>query len=138
MTDPLDDVLRLVAEGRLTADEAAPVIDALEARGEMDGDGPTDDETPGAVDGAGAPTGDPASAAGEKARALRIEVSESGRRVVNLRIPLALGRMAIDNVPGLSGDNIARIREALDRGLTGPIVVVDQGPGGDGVRIVLE
>ncbi|HEV8545636.1 MAG TPA: hypothetical protein VGQ64_05050 [Candidatus Limnocylindrales bacterium] len=138
MTDPLDDVLRLVAEGRLTADEAAPVIDALEARGDADGDRLTDDAAPGSADAAGAPTEDPVSGAGAKARALRIEVSESGRRVVNLRIPLALGRMAIDNVPGLSGDTIARIREALDRGLTGPIVVVDQGPGGDGVRIILE
>jgi hypothetical protein len=107
MTDPLDDVLRLVAEGRLTADEAAPVIDALEALrasgdvgGDADGDRPADDTAPGS--GADAATGDPTSGAGEKARALRIEVSESGRRVVNLRIPLALGRMAIDNVPGLS------------------------------------
>ena len=31
MPDPLDDVLRLVAEGRLSPDEAAPIIDALAA-----------------------------------------------------------------------------------------------------------
>jgi len=139
MGDPLDEVLRLVAEGRLTAAEAAPVIEALEAgRGHSDVDGAAEDATGGAADLTGDPTTDADSGAGSKARALRIEVLDAGRHVVNLRIPLALGRMAIDNVPGLSGDNIRRIREALDRGLTGPIVVVDEGPGGDGVRIVLE
>ena len=30
--DPLDQVLRLVAEGRLTADEAAPILAALDER----------------------------------------------------------------------------------------------------------
>ena len=30
--DPLDTVLRLVAEGRLTADEAAVILAALDAR----------------------------------------------------------------------------------------------------------
>ena len=30
--DPLDDVLRLVAEGRLTAEEAAPILAALDER----------------------------------------------------------------------------------------------------------
>ena len=32
MTDPLDRVLQLVASGRLTADEAAPILEALEAK----------------------------------------------------------------------------------------------------------
>ena len=30
--DALDQLLRLVAEGRLTADEAAPILDALDMR----------------------------------------------------------------------------------------------------------
>ena len=34
--DPLDEVLRLVAEGRLTADEAAPILAALDERGGWD------------------------------------------------------------------------------------------------------
>jgi hypothetical protein len=69
---------------------------------------------------------------------LRIEVSEDGRRVVNLRVPLSLGRMALDHVPGLSTDNITRIREALAQGMTGSLLVVDEGDAGDGVRIILE
>lgn len=131
MTDPLDVVLGLVADGRLTAEEAAPVIDALQAAGGIVDDG-------GAGDGdANGDHGGPNTTAGAP-RALRIEVSEGGRKVVNLRVPLSLGRMAIDNVPGLSTDTIARIREALDRGSTGPILVLDEGGNGDGVRIVLE
>jgi hypothetical protein len=119
MADPIEEVLRLVSEGRLSAEEAAPVLDALEAaRG-----GEEDDE--------------PAAATRPQARAVRIEVTESGRQVVNLRVPLALGRMALDRVPGLSIDNIGRIREALDQGLTGPIVAVDDGDGST-VRIVVE
>jgi hypothetical protein len=131
MSDPLDEVLRLVAQGHLTAEEAAPVIDALQAYGAATDDG-SNDETSTADAGGAGPTG------GGSPRALRIEVAEGGRRVVNLRVPLSLGRMAIDRVPGLSNDNIDRIREALDHGMTGPILVVDEGEGGSGVRIVIE
>ena len=122
MTDPLDDVLRLVATGRLTAEEAAPILDALQAGVEAE---------------ATAAEASPGRSAGA-ARAIRIEVSERGRQVVNLRVPLALGRMAIDHVPGLAPDTVARIREALDQGLTGPVLVVDDDQDGGGVRIVIE
>ena len=133
MSDPLDDVLRLVAEGRLTAEEAAPVIDALQSAEDA-----VQDAADAADDAAGAAQNASQALRGANPRAIRIEVTEDGRRVVNLRVPLALGRMAIDHVPGLSTDNITRIREALDLGLTGPILVVDEGGDGDGVRIVLE
>jgi hypothetical protein len=127
MSDALDEVLRLVAEGRLTAEEAAPVIDALQAG---------EDAIRAGESAAASVSSEPSS--GTRPRAVRIEVTEAGRKVVNLRVPLALGRMAIDNVPGLSNDNVARIREALDHGMTGPILVVDEGGDGSGVRIVLE
>ncbi len=130
MSDPLDEVLRLVAEGWLTAEEAAPVIEALQYADGLAGEGSTGDGA--TSDGATERT------SGATPRALRIEVSEGGRKVVNLRVPLSLGRMAIDHVPGLSNDNIARIREALNQGMTGPILVVDEGGDGSGVRIVLE
>jgi hypothetical protein len=131
MSDPLDDVLQLVANGRLTADEAGPILEAL---GIGRGAGGGADDAAALSDDALA-TGPPP---GPGPRALRIEVSESGRKVVNLRVPLALGRIALDRVPGLSADNITRIREALDVGMTGPILVVDDGADGDAVRIVLE
>jgi len=125
--DALDRVLRLVAEGKLTADEAGPILDALDERAAP----PTTTDDP-------APTAESATApGGGPGRAIRIEVSEAGHKVVNLRVPLALGRAAIARVPGLSEAVTDRIREAIESGLTGPIVTVDEGAG-DGVRIVIE
>jgi hypothetical protein len=130
MSDPLDQVLRLVAEGRLTAEEAAPILDALQATGQV-GETPADDS---------ATADDPAGQAssGGRPRALRIMVLENGRKAVNLRVPLSLGRMGLDRIPGLSPEDISDIRQALDQGLTGPILAVDDDGDGNGVRIVLE
>ena len=142
--DPLDQVLRLVAEGRLTAEEAAPILAALDeqpAQGRRSGRSRRrraarwlrlrpparvrrSAKTPRAADPSTAP------------RSLRIEVRESGRQVVNVRLPLAVGRFALDRVPGLSGEQVDRVREALQSGFRGPVLVVDEGD--SGVRIVLE
>lgn len=125
--DALESVLRLVADGRLSAEEAGPILDALDTRtnraqtGDRDHDGDGDGDTPRSGPG----------------RAIRLEVTEKGRKVVNLRIPLSLGRAALDRVPGLSEATTDRIREAIEAGITGPIVHVDEGSG-DGVRIVIE
>lgn len=126
--DALDRVLRLVAEGRLTADEAGPILDALDAR-DRAADGPG--TSPGTTD-------DPAveSDDGAPARAIRVEVTEAGRKVVNLRIPLSIGRLALTEVPGISESTSDRVREALAAGIKGPIVEVDDD--GDGVRISIE
>jgi len=126
MPDALDDVLQLVADGVLSAEEAAPVIDALQAAGVV-GDASDEDIAGGTARGSG-----------ERPRVLRIEVAEGGRKVVNLRVPLAIGRIGLDRIPGLSPENLSSIRRALDEGLTGPILAVDEDDDGNGVRIVLE
>ena len=123
--DALESVLRLVADGRLTAEEARPVLDALAAQA----DATTDDPGPSA-EPATSPSGGPG-------RAIRLEVREGGRKVIHLRVPLALGRAALGRVPGLSDVTTDRIREAIDAGITGPILDVDEGTG-DGVRVVIE
>jgi len=136
--DPLDDILRLVAEGRLSAEEAGPLLAALDeapAPSTRGGGGP-----------AAASAGDRASSSGRtplegqvlngSPSTLRIEVRDNGRSVVNLRLPMAVGRFALDRVPGLSGDQVTRVREAMNSGFRGPVLVVDDG--GSGVRIVLE
>jgi hypothetical protein len=125
--DALEAVLRLVADGRLSAEEAGPIIDALEARR------PAHDRSadPDPVRGSAAPP------AGGPGRALRVEVSEAGRQVLNLRVPIALGRAALQRIPGLSDATSDRVREAIDNGLTGPIVAVDDRDGG-GLRILIE
>ena len=56
--------------------------------------------------------------------------------VVNLRLPVSLGRYALDRVPGLSGDQVTRVRQALDSGISGPVLAVDDEHGS--VRIVIE
>jgi len=126
----LDSVLRLVAEGRLTAEEAGPILDALEARapGEPAASAKEPRPTAGAKDAPG--EGD------APAKALRVEVREGGRTVINLRVPLSLGRAAINQVPGISEATSARIREAIAAGVKGPIVEVDDE--GDTVRVSLE
>lgn len=126
MPDALNDVLQLVADGVISAEEAAPVIDALQAAGVVEDT--SDEERAGGT----------SRGSGERARVLRIEVAEGGRKVVNLRIPVAIGRMGLDRIPGLTADTTSRIRQALDEGLTGPILAVDEDDDGNGVRIVLE
>ncbi len=131
--DALDQVLRLVAEGRLTAEEAGPILDALDGRSAAaEAAAPYDtDSDQRAFEGASKASSDDAPA-----RAIRIEISDEGRQVVNLRVPLALGRAAIDSIPGLTESMADRIRAALASGFKGPIVQIDDD--GDGVRIAIE
>lgn len=125
MADALERVLQLVAEGRLTADEAAPLLDALESKGPGDHGQPV-----------GTMPGEPGSP-DAPASAVRIEVSDGGRKVINLRVPLALGRSAISGVPGLSEATSERIKQAIEAGIKGPILDVDD-EDGSGVRVVIE
>jgi hypothetical protein len=145
--DPLETVLRLVAEGRLTAEEASPILEALDtAQGPRTGRPPGSSAsfpfggagpfgTPPGF-GLGFPSAPDAGTAGSSGRSLRIEVREAGRSVVNLRLPLAMGRFAIDRIPGLSSDQVDRVRAALNSGMTGPVFVADDG--GDSIRITIE
>jgi hypothetical protein len=130
MTDPLERVLELVANGRLTADEAAPILEALEARGATQ-QGFATAEDAGASAGA-SPGADPGTA-----RFARVEVKEHGRRVVDLRVPISLGRFALSRIPGLSREQITEVEQAVVSGARGPIFDVEDADG-DGVRIVLE
>jgi SHOCT-like domain len=116
--DALARILQMVADGRMSAAEAAPIIDALDARRSTEGpaDRSFEDDQP--------------------AKVLRVVVTEAGRPVVNLNIPLSLGRAAISRLPGLSGTTSDLIRQAIDAGQKASIVDIDDG--GDGVRISIE
>jgi hypothetical protein len=148
--DPLERVLNLVAEGRVSAEEAASILAALDDRpgtaagsgtgnpgernrGGSAGSVPPRDRPPGGSGFNSPPSGD---AGGGGAASLRLEVRESGRQVVNLRLPIAVGRLALERVPGLSGEQVDRVREALNGGLRGPVLEVEDGD--NIVRIVLE
>jgi hypothetical protein len=129
MDDAFERVLRLVADGRLTAEEAAPILDALGAPAPDPGSGP--------VDGSPGPAGGTERAPGSSPRFARLEVREGGKRVVDLRVPISLGRLALGRVPGLSAQHIADVEEAVAAGTHGPILDVED-PDGSGVRILIE
>jgi SHOCT-like protein len=128
-------VLNLVAEGRLTADEAAPILDALTKpdRDEPAGRQAFASEPPPAPE----PPATPSEGSGTRPRFARIQVIENGRRAVDLRVPVGLGRFALSKVPGLSVEQIDEVQDALASGSHGPILDV-QDVDGDGVRISLE
>ncbi len=136
MSGELEALLKLVSEGRLTADEAAPIVAALEERAE-----PKPNVAPGTGKGAAesrnrAEEGRSSAQDVLAGRRIRVFVAENGHPVVNIQIPLAAAGFAIDQVPGLSPDHRSRIVEAIQSGMTGPILEVSDG--GDEVRIVIE
>jgi len=125
MPDELEALLRLVSEGRLTAEEAAPIVAALQDKARADGRAPAD--------------GKRRAGTAQEAllgRKLRIFVAEKGHAVVDMLIPLAAAGFAIDQVPGLSPDHRNRIVEAIQSGRTGPILEVSDH--GDEVRLTIE
>jgi len=140
-------VLHLVAEGRLTADEAAPILDAL-AKPQADASSGGHAAAFAAHGGHAGHSGHVAaddsqsasaesSGGGTRPRYARIQVIENGRRAVDLRVPVGLGRFALSKVPGLSREQIDEVQDALASGSHGPILDV-QDVDGDGVRISLE
>ena len=175
MAEELETVLRLVAEGHLTPEQAAPIIEALtrseraEAGESSDAFGADFGRDFGSDFGRGFPPGldrigrrvsrriERAHERAEAARAgaeelaaarqgmaagsgrqLRIRVTERGRQVVNLRIPIGFVETALKFVPGLGGDQSQRIRDAVRSGAVGPILDVEDPDGEGGVLISVE
>ena len=137
MSGELEALLKLVSEGKLTAEEAAPIVAALERNAQSAGAAssglggrPTESRVRDDAKRRGAAQDVLAG------RRIRIFVAENGRQVINLQIPLAAAGFAIDQVPGLSPDHRSRIVEAIQTGMTGPILEVSDH--GDEVRIVIE
>ncbi len=131
MPDELDTILRLVAEGKLSAEEAAPIIAALQDRSKAQSQDSEQRRAAPQVEAAR-----PAARPAGSTRRMRLQVSESGKPIVDVRVPLILAGLATDRVPGLSEESRARIRDALDRGLTGPILDIRDED--DEVRIFVE
>ena len=148
MPDELETILRLVADGTLTPEQAAPIIEALTQAERTPRDEWTDDRVGRRLDrarrridranervhrvlGQDEPSGI------LRGRQLRIRVTEHGRQVVNLRIPVGFIDVALRAVPGIGSDQRDRIRQAVASGSFGPIIDVED-PDGDGVLISLE
>jgi hypothetical protein len=121
----IEKILGLVAEGRLTAEEADEILRALDA-------------SPGADEPADEPIAQadqPADSA-RPPRHLRIEVTDHGQRVVNLRVPVNIAGWA-SFLPGLSDQDTNRIRGAIASGVRGAIVDIGD-KNGDRVLIISE
>ena len=126
MRDELATILRLVAEGKLTADEAAPIIEALSLPPRATGEGHDAHAARHGMHGEGAPR-----------RRIRIQVNERGRRVVDLRVPLAFAAVAARAVPGIPDKYASLIEQAVASETLGSIVDTED-ENGDGVLIPLE
>ena len=149
MPEELETVLRLVANGTLTPEQAAPIIDALTRAERIPASDGLHDRIERSVARAQrrvervqdrferAQAGADEPEAGSRGRQLRIRVTEHGRQVVNLRIPIGFVDTALKFVPGIGGDQSERIRDAVRAGAIGPIVDVED-PDGSGVLISLE
>ncbi len=150
MPENLETVLRLVADGTLTPEQAAPLIEALTRaeRPEADGGDRLHDRigrhvarAQRSVERAQERVERARERAAERGlgrgRQLRIRVTEHGRQVVNLRIPIGFVDAALSFVPGIGGDQSERIRQAVEAGTLGPIIQVED-PDGDSVVISVE
>jgi len=162
MSEELEAVLALVADGTPTPEQASPIIEAL-ARAERSDPPPHPDRigrhvaraqrgaerareraerAERGVERARERAGDARAQAAETmqdagGRHLRIRVTEHGRQVVNLRIPIGFVDAALNFVPGIGGEQSDRIRAAVSAGTLGPILDVED-PDGDGVLISVE
>ena len=126
MRDELATVLRLVADGKLTPEEAAPIIEALTSAERAFASSPIPPPPP-----------PPADAARERGRRVRIQVSERGRRVVDVRVPLAFARAAARMIPGIPDSYASLIDQAVEGEGFGTIVDTED-EDGDGVIISIE
>lgn len=146
MPDELETILRLVADGRLSAEEAAPIIEALTRASDL-AEGADNhagraqrhaDRLGRRIDRAFAHAESRFDRAlGGQGMHLRIRVTEKGRQVVNLNIPIGLVEKALHFVPGLGAEQRERVRDAVRAGAIGPIVDVEDEDGG-GVLITVE
>jgi hypothetical protein len=125
--DELATVLRLVAEGKLSPDEAAPIIEAVSGARRA---APPPPPPP--------PASNPdAFAASGRGRRVRIRVSERGRRVVDVRVPIAFARAAARMIPGIPDSYATLIDQAVEGETLGTIVDAEDEKG-DGVVISIE
>ena len=107
----VEKILRLVSEGVLTPEEADEILSATTSprfkpipAGRRDGQCRRRHQLE-----------------VEQPRHLRIEVTEGGKRVVNLRVPMNMAGWASTFLPGLSDEQTDRIRGAMASGQRGPI-----------------
>jgi hypothetical protein len=127
MPDDLDAILQQVAAGDLSPEMAEQLIDALHRHHPQSPRPPSAPPPP--------PAADPP--AERTRRVVRLQVTEGGRSVVNLQVPMTWAALAGSVLPGLSNENADRLRDAIRSGTVGRILEI-QDEDGDGVIISTE
>ena len=120
-------ILNLVSQGVLTPEEADEILTALSSS-KAEESAPEPQPTP--------QSGQATQSAQQAPRHLRIQVTERGRPVVNLRVPMNVAGWASNYIPGLSDQDADRIRGAIASGMRGSII--DIGDDEDRVLITSE
>jgi hypothetical protein len=123
-------ILNMIAEGKITAEDGAQLLNALKDAGRRSSPGP------------GASPG-PGFATGGEARYLRVLVSGvDGRQKVNVNIPMNLVsvglRMGARFAPEMDGFDYEDIVEAIRSGARGKIIDVTDDDSGEHVEIYVE
>jgi len=128
-----EQVLEMLAEGKVTVEEAQQLLDALNQKQEVAQEAEIDI------------SGLPAKRGGlfRKPRMIYIVVVENGKKKVNIRIPLALAKVGMrfvpDDVVDVAGEkiNLDEIFDAIHDGVDGNLVEVDDEKGNQ-VRIFVK
>jgi hypothetical protein len=122
----VEKILRLVAEGVLSPEEADEILGTIAAPSDP-ADQPKADQ----------PKADPqpdAPRTADSGRHLRVQVSDAGRQVINLRVPMNIAGWATAFLPGLPDDSADRIRGVMASGERGPILDINSD---DGSRVLI-
>jgi hypothetical protein len=124
-------ILKMVAEGKISAEDAAQLLEALE-----EGDKPSNGRTE--------PTPPDPQVLGRAPRWLRVRVTDSdtGRSRVNVRLPISMVKIGLKmgtrfspEIEGLDTNELVRLIEA---GEIGQIVDVQDDKDGEHVEVFLE
>jgi hypothetical protein len=124
VADAIGHVLQMVADGRLSPAEAAPILDALGARERAPSERAQGAQGEPAAGGTGTPS------------RIRVQVRENGRVVVDLQVPGVLAGLA-GSLPGIPSGYADRVREALRTGIRGPIIDI-RDEDGSGLTITID
>ncbi|HHV55430.1 MAG TPA: hypothetical protein GXX55_08295 [Firmicutes bacterium] len=132
-------ILQMLKEGKVTVDEAARLLEALDPDPEHGAASSASSETPGEDWERAAPAVRPL-----QSRFLRVRVLSSDGDKVNVNIPLSLAKLAMKFIPGeararMEEQNIDldSIVAAIEEGAEGKIVELSSGDG-DLVEVYVE
>lgn len=121
MSEERQKILKMLEEGKLTVEEAARLIEAVES-----------------------PAPDGKESSGEKAEFLRVLVCENGQEKVKVNVPLALARIALKAIPNSARQQINAQGVDIDQLLNGvmnnlkPGRIVEVQDGNSRVEVFIE